>query len=134
MVSIRDFINRGVVMRGDRSLDKKINFKRSDYPLNSVEGDIAYYKDAISYYSKFENVKMTCEMLFKLGHTYKKQKQFKNAKKSFLVSLKLYKEENDIEGEARCLEAVGDLSVDYHDSNGAIKYYNLALKKYQALQ
>ncbi len=120
-------------MRGDRSLDKKINFKRSDYPLNSVEGDIAYYKDAISYYSKFENVKMTCEMLFKLGHTYKKQKQFKNAKKSFLVSLKLYKEENDTEGEARCLEAVGDLSVDYHDSNGAIKYYNLALKKYQAL-
>ena len=120
-------------MRGDRSLDKKINFKRSDYPLNSVEGDIAYYKDAISYYSKFENVKMTCEMLFKLGHTYKKQKQFKNAKKSFLVSLKLYKEENDTEGEARCLEAVGDLSVDYHDSNGAIKYYNLALKKYQTL-
>jgi membrane protease YdiL (CAAX protease family) len=72
-------------------------------------------------------------MLFKLGHTYKKQKQFKNAKKSFLVSLKLYKEEDDTEGEARCLEAVGDLSFDYHDSNGAIKYYNLALKKYQAL-
>jgi membrane protease YdiL (CAAX protease family) len=119
-------------MRGDRRIDKHINFKRSDYPLNS-EGDIAYYKEAISYYSKFENVKMTCEMLFKLGHSYEKLKQFKKAKKSFLVSLKLFKEEKDVEGQARCLEAIGDLSRDFNDSNAAIRYYNLSLKKYGEL-
>ncbi len=114
-------------------MDDNCNPPQSDDSSSGLNHGIKYYKNEVRYYSKLENVEMTCKMLFCLGDAYRKQNKFKKAKKSYVVSQKLYEEEKDVEGEARCLETIGDLSIDYNDPNGAIHYYNLALKKYQAL-
>lgn len=92
------------------------------------------YQRSLEFFSKFKSSSKAAKKLLDIGQIYRDLGDHEKAIENYNVAYRLYKDDNDILGEAKALKLIADLYKMENSYSEARRYYERVLKRFQAIK